>query len=147
MNHEIDISYGLEIDQPTAHQLTDWVTAALQEHPSAVSVAVRLVDNAESQTLNRDYRGKDYPTNVLSFPAELHPDVELNHIGDIVICVPVVETEAVQQKKAPTNHWAHMVTHGVLHLLGYDHIEGPDAERMEALERRILAQQGIADPY
>ena len=113
----------------------------------ATELAIRIVGLEEGQALNRDYRGKDYPTNVLSFPAELPPGVALPLIGDLAICAPVVAREAAEQGKKPTQHWAHMTVHGVLHLLGYDHLEDAEAERMESLETRILASLGIADPY
>ena len=109
-------------------------------------VCVRVVDETESRTLNRRYRGKDKPTNVLSFPA----DIELPEgrvWGDIVICAPVVAAEAEAQGKALEAHFAHMVVHGVLHLLGYDHESGADAETMESLETEILGRFGIGDPY
>ena len=113
----------------------------------ATELSIRIVDIAEGRALNRDYRGKDYATNVLSFPAELPPGVSLPLIGDLAICAPVVAREAAEQGKDPRDHWAHMTVHGVLHLLGYDHIQDSEAEAMEALETRILAGLGIADPY
>ncbi|TNY24961.1 rRNA maturation RNase YbeY, partial [Fulvimonas soli] len=102
---------------------------------------------AEGRALNRDYRGKDYATNVLSFPAELPPGMALPLIGDLAICAPVVAREAREQGKRERDHWAHLTVHGVLHLLGYDHIAEADAEAMETLEARILAGLGITDPY
>ena len=111
------------------------------------AITLRVVGNAESQRLNRGYRGKDKPTNVLSFPAsmqELHLDGAL---GDLVLCAPVVAREAREQRKSPAAHWAHMVVHGTLHLLGYDH-ERPRAVRvMESLEVEILRGLGFHDPY
>jgi probable rRNA maturation factor len=107
----------------------------------------RAFDTKEGRTLNRDYRGKDYATNVLSFPVELPPGVNLPLIGDLVICAPVVAREALEQGKPSRHHWAHMTVHGVLHLIGYDHIDDQEAEQMEALETRILAGLGIDDPY
>lgn len=111
-------------------------------------LTVRIVDAAEGQALNRQWRGRDYATNVLSFPAEL-PDglLSLPLIGDLVLCRPVVEAEARAQGKALGDHYAHLVVHGVLHLLGHDHEAPAEAEAMEALERLILAQLGVADPY
>ncbi len=110
-------------------------------------VCVRVVDQAESRELNERYRHKDNPTNVLSFPAEV--DLPSGHHiwGDIVICAPVVHAEAVDQEKSPEAHFAHMVVHGVLHLLGYDHQSGTDAEQMESLEKDILGRIGFGDPY
>jgi len=110
-------------------------------------VCVRVVDQAESRQLNERYRHKDSPTNVLSFPAEV--DLPSGHHiwGDIVICAPVVHAEAADQGKPPEAHFAHMVVHGVLHLLGYDHQSGTDAEQMESLEKDILGRIGFGDPY
>ena len=123
-----------------------WAQAAWQgEHPSEVTI--RIVGALESQTLNHEYRGKDKPTNVLSFPFEAPAGITVPLAGDLVICAPVVEHEAAEQHKAPVAHWAHMVVHGMLHLQGYDHIEDGDAEVMEALEIRLLAQLGFGNPY
>jgi len=108
---------------------------------------VRIVDEPEMRELNARYRHKDYPTNVLSFPAELPPGVDVPLLGDIVICAPVVNREATEQHKAPRAHWAHMLVHGTLHLLGHDHERERDAAVMEALERRILAGLKFPDPY
>ncbi|AOS95551.1 Endoribonuclease YbeY [Microbulbifer aggregans] len=132
---------------PSDEQIHHWVQAALGAHREEAELSVRIVDEDESQQLNRDYRGKDKPTNVLSFPADLPADVELPLLGDLVICAPVVTREAREQHKATSAHWAHMVVHGTLHLLGYDHIEDADAELMEGLEVKVLAGLGIADPY
>ena len=107
----------------------------------------RFVDHSESRTLNHQYRGKDKPTNVLSFPFESPPGIELPLLGDLVICVPVISEEAQEQNKTVRNHYAHMIVHGILHLLGYDHIDEAEAQQMEALEIRVLAELGIDDPY
>ncbi|MBD3584990.1 rRNA maturation RNase YbeY [Salinimonas sp. HHU 13199] len=107
----------------------------------------RFVDRTESRTLNHQYRGKDKPTNVLSFPFESPPGIELPLLGDLVICAPVISEEAEAQNKTVGNHYAHMIVHGILHLLGYDHIDEAEAQQMEALEIRILAELGIDDPY
>ncbi|WP_254424001.1 rRNA maturation RNase YbeY [Rhodanobacter sp. C03] len=126
-----------------------WVEAALRgaKRRKPAELAIRIVDADEGRALNHDYRGKDYATNVLSFPAELPPGVALPLIGDLAICASVVLREAAEQGKLARDHWAHLTIHGVLHLLGYDHIEDGEAEAMEALETRILAGLGIADPY
>ena len=126
-----------------------WVDAALQgaKRRKPAELAIRIVDADEGRALNRDYRGKDYATNVLSFRAELPPGVALPLIGDLAICAPVVLREAAEQGKPARDHWAHLTVHGVLHLLGYDHIEDGEAQTMEALETRVLAGLGIADPY
>ncbi len=110
-------------------------------------LVIRLVDDAESRALNNDYRGKDRPTNVLSFPFEPIPGVEADHLGDLVICARVVADESREQGKPAEAHWAHMVVHGMLHLCGYDHVDDAGAETMEALETRILAGLGFPDPY
>jgi len=134
---------------PAPASFRRWVEAALKgaRRRKATQVAIRIVDADEGQALNRQYRGRDYATNVLSFPADFPPGVQLPLIGDLVICAPVVAREAAEQGKKPTDHWAHMTVHGTLHLLGYDHIEDGEAEAMEALETRILAGLGISDPY
>jgi len=134
---------------PSAVSFRRWVEAALRgaKRRKPAELAIRIVDIDEGRALNRDYRGKDYATNVLSFPAELPPGVVLPLIGDLAICAPVVLREATEQGKAARDHWAHLTIHGVLHLLGYDHIEDSEAQTMEALETRILAGLGIADPY
>jgi len=134
---------------PSQADLEAWVGAVGAHHaldPDS-ELCVRLVDAEESRTLNRDYRGRDKPTNVLSFPFENPPGVSLPLLGDLVICHPVVVAEAAEQDKALHDHYAHMVVHGTLHLLGLDHLEDDEAEAMEALEREILAELGIADPY
>lgn len=110
------------------------------------ALCLRLVDAEESRALNHRFRGKDRPTNVLSFPAD-SPLVEEPELGDIVLCAPVIAAEAAEQGKTARAHWAHMVVHGVLHLCGYDHIDDDEARVMEAAERRILAGLGFADPY
>ncbi len=141
-------------DIPPAKDLETWVTVAVGQSGRAprrdAEIAVRIVDTEEIQTLNRLYRGKDYPTNVLSFPTGdvegLPADTPLP-IGDVVICAPVVATEAAEQGKAAVDHWAHMVVHGTLHLLGFDHQTDAEAAEMEALEARILAAQSVTDPY
>lgn len=123
-----------------------WAGTALEDEPRR-ELVIRIVDPAESQSLNRDYRGKDRPTNVLSFPFDAPPGVPSEHLGDLVICAPVVAREAAEQGKPLAHHWAHMVVHGVLHLRGYDHIDPAGAEIMEEKERGLLARFGIPDPY
>ncbi len=108
---------------------------------------MRIVDEDESQQLNGQYRQKDKPTNVLSFPADLPEELQLPLLGDLVICAPVVAREAEDQNKALDAHWAHMLVHGTLHLLGYDHIDETDATEMEALETQIITELGFAPPY
>ena len=136
-----------ETGLPTAEQIEQWATAAVQPQSDEVEMTVRIVDEAESHELNLNYRGKDRPTNVLSFPFECPDEVELPLLGDLVICRQVVEREAQEQDKPVMAHWAHMVVHGSLHLLGYDHIKDDEAEEMESLETQIMTGLGFADPY
>ncbi len=124
-----------------------WISAAIGARRDKAELSVRITDAEEIEMLNRQYRGKDYATNVLSFPADLPPELKLPHLGDIVICAEVVEREARAQNKSSEAHWAHMVVHGTLHLLGYDHVDDADAEIMEALEIDILRQLNFANPY
>ena len=147
---QLSVSYAVpRAGVPSPASFRQWVAAALRgaKRRKPAEVAIRIVGAEEGQALNRDYRGKDYATNVLSFPAELPPGVDLPLIGDLAICAPVVAREAAEQGKKPRDHWAHLTVHGTLHLLGYDHIEDAQAVTMEALETRILAGLGIADPY
>jgi probable rRNA maturation factor len=126
---------------PTRPQVRRWVRAACTR---PAELTVRFVAEEESRQLNRDYRGKDYATNVLSFAYEASERVH----GDLVLCLPIVEREAKHQKKALEAHFAHMVVHGMLHLQGYDHETGSDdAERMEAVECKVLGALGYPDPY
>lgn len=132
---------------PTEEQIVQWATGAVQPEGNEVEMTVRIVDEAESHELNLTYRGKDRPTNVLSFPFECPDEVELPLLGDLVICRQVVEREAAEQEKPLMAHWAHMIVHGCLHLLGYDHIEDDEAEEMESLETQIMQGLGFDDPY
>lgn len=147
--HAISVSYGLpRKGLPAAVSVRRWVEAALAGHRRTVELAVRYVDSDEGRALNRDYRGKDYATNVLSFPVDLPPGVRSPLLGDLVICAPVVALEALGQDKPLADHHAHLVVHGVLHLLGMDHERSEaEAEAMEARERTILGRLGIPDPY
>ncbi|EFU67077.1 rRNA maturation RNase YbeY [Aggregatibacter segnis] len=144
---DLQIACEQESGLPTAEQIEQWATAAVQPQSDEVEMTVRIVDEAESHELNLNYRGKDRPTNVLSFPFECPDEVELPLLGDLVICRQVVEREAQEQDKPVMAHWAHMVVHGSLHLLGYDHIEDDEAEEMESLEAQIMTGLGFADPY
>lgn len=144
----VELQLASEADEiPPNPSFQRWAEAALDGHRADAELVVRVVDETESQQLNRDYRGMDKPTNVLSFPFDAPPGVEIDLIGDLVVCAPVVQREAIEQDKSAEAHWAHMTVHGVLHLLGYDHIEDDQAEEMEALERRILAGLHFPDPY
>lgn len=134
---------------PATVSFKRWVEAALfaAHHRKAAELSIRLVDAREGRSLNRRYRGKDYATNVLSFPAELPRGISSPLLGDLAVCAPVVAREAREQHKPVRDHYAHLTVHGVLHLLGFDHENERDAARMETLETRILASLGIADPY
>ncbi len=133
---------------PSAARLAQWATLAAGPHGRAAELAVRVVGRRESRRLNRTWRGQDHATNVLSFPADSQPAaVRPRPLGDLVICAAVVADEARLQGKTLAAHWAHMVVHGVLHLLGYDHELEPAAQRMERRERRLLATLGFPDPY
>ena len=134
---------------PTRAQIRQWAEAALQPGIAKAEITFRIVDAEEGLALNRDYRGKDYATNVLTFTFddEMPAIPGLPLLGDIVLCAPVVAREAAEQGKRPRDHWAHLPIHGVLHLLGHDHETAAEANRMEALEIRILAPRDISDPY
>ena len=144
---DLQIACEQESGLPTVEQIEQWAIAAVQPQSDEVEMTVRIVDEAESHALNLNYRGKDRPTNVLSFPFECPDEVELPLLGDLVICRQVVEREAQEQDKPLMAHWAHMVVHGSLHLLGYDHIKDDEAEEMESLETQIMTGLGFADPY
>lgn len=134
---------------PAARSFRAWIELAVRgaKRRRAAEINVLIVDAAAGRVLNRDFRGKDYATNVLSFPAELPDGIKTPLLGDLAICAPVVAREAAEQGKRLRDHYAHMVIHGALHLLGHDHIDDRDAEAMEALETKLLASIGIADPY
>jgi probable rRNA maturation factor len=146
---DVQLAVEKENDLPTEDQLIQWATTALlkrTEHEEP-ELTIRIVDEAESQELNHEYRGKDKPTNVLSFPFEAPAHVPIPLLGDLIVCKQVVEREAIEQDKTLTAHWAHMIVHGCLHLLGYDHIEDEEAEEMEGIERVVMAELGFEDPY
>jgi len=148
MSLDVDVQFGIEGENiPPASAFRIWAQAAMEDDDLTSSLAIRVVDAAESQELNRTYRDKDKPTNVLSFPFDLPPGIEESHLGDLAICAEVVAKEAQEQGKPLAAHWAHMVVHGVLHLRGFDHIEDADADIMEEKERVILDGLGISDPY
>ena len=152
----LDVSVGYAVPRaglPSAVSFRKWIAAALAHRIREADLAVRIVGAREGRALNRHYRGKDYATNVLSFPAELDEGIKLPKgvtmplLGDLVLCAPVVAREAREQKKPLSAHFAHLTVHGALHLLGWDHDNDTDAGCMERLEREILAGLGVADPY
>ena len=150
----LDVAVGYALPRagiPAAASFRKWVAAALAGRIREADLAIRIVDSEEGRALNRHYRGKDYATNVLSFPAELPEGlpkgVKLPLLGDLVICAPVVAREANEQGKPRNAHYAHLTVHGCLHLLGLDHIDPREAVAMEQLERDILAGLGLPDPY
>lgn len=149
MSIELDLQLAVEDEKglPTFDDIHLWLSSAVAKFQPQAEITVRLVDEQESHQLNYDYRGKDKPTNVLSFPFEAPPGIEMDLLGDLIICRQVVEREAVEQNKPLMSHWAHMVVHGSLHLLGYDHIEDDEAEEMESLETEIMQSMGFKDPY
>jgi len=132
---------------PAQSDIQRWLNAAIEPFQAEAEVTVRIVDHSESQQLNLQYRGKDKPTNVLSFPFQAPAGLELPLLGDLIVCAQVVQTEAEEQQKLLNDHWAHMVVHGCLHLLGFDHINDDDAVEMEEEEIQILAGLGIKNPY
>ena len=147
---ELGVSYGVaRAGLPAAQSFRTWVEAALRSRVRRADLAIRIVDEREGRALNRHYRGKDKATNVLSFPAELElpRGVTLPVLGDIVLCAPVVAREAKAQGKPLRSHYAHLTIHGVLHLLGCNHDDPREAEAMERLEREVLAELGLPDPY
>ncbi|GAB4359810.1 MAG: rRNA maturation RNase YbeY [Gammaproteobacteria bacterium] len=146
---EVEVQYAVSREWlPGETEIRRWAQVALEQcHRAGGEMVVRLTDEAESARLNEQYRHKPGPTNVLSFPFEPPAGVPVDHLGDLVISVPVVEREAGEQGKPLEAHLAHMVVHGTLHLLGYDHLEEADAQEMERLEIAILGQLGYDDPY
>ena len=147
----LDVQHASNGQIPSEKQFKQWVelaaSAPLNQHDDEQELTIRIVDNDESQNLNYSYRNKNKPTNVLSFPYEQNPGIHVPLLGDLVVCAPIVIQEAAEQEKPLESHWAHMVLHGVLHLLGYDHIQPEDAEEMEQLEVTLMAKLGYANPY
>lgn len=144
----VDIQNACTEPAPEEEDIRSWIRAALDTlRTTDTEISLRLVDISEMTTLNETWRNKQGPTNVLSFPSDLPPDLKLPLLGDIVICGAVVHEEASQQGKTLTAHWAHMTVHGTLHLLGYDHIDEIEAQAMETLETNILATLGFPNPY
>ncbi|CAM4479248.1 MULTISPECIES: rRNA maturation RNase YbeY [Pseudoalteromonas] len=148
MDLMLDLQLACEFENlPSEAQFQLWAEHALTQFREEAELTIRIADEHESQELNSQYRGKDKPTNVLSFPFDAPPGIELPLIGDLIICPQVVYQESVEQEKTFHDHFAHMVIHGCLHLLGFDHINEQDAVEMETIEKQILASLNIADPY
>ena len=134
-------------EQPSEAQIQLWIDTALTDIQRDTEIVVRIVDEQESAELNETYRHKQGATNILSFSVEIPEGIDLNLLGDLVICVPVLEKEARQQGKILAHHWAHIIIHGVLHLLGYDHLDDEQAEEMESKEIILLQKLNIPNPY
>lgn len=132
---------------PHPAQFREWIGNTLDERFDNVELTIRLVDVEEMTELNETYRHKTGPTNVLSFPSDMHQDLDFSVLGDVIICAPIVEQEANAGNIDLLAHWAHMVVHGTLHLLGYDHIQKAEAEEMEEIETKILTNLGYPAPY
>ncbi len=144
------MQYMVPVDDcPTQADVQLWAETAIRgvQDQDNAELTVRIVGEDESANLNETYRHQHGATNVLSFPFEAPVEVESHLLGDLVICAPVVEKEAAQQGKSVQSHWAHMVVHGSLHLLGYDHIDDDGAHEMESLEIKLLESLGFSDPY
>lgn len=149
MKYKVDLQDTIAEDTPNRFHIQRWVNETLDDLVDNGELCIRIVDSSESQALNKQYRDKDKPTNVLSFPSELPDEIkaETHILGDIVICAQIVKGEAEVQTKKLEAHWAHMVVHGTLHLLGFDHINDRDAKIMESLEINILQRLGFPNPY
>ncbi|SFB92734.1 rRNA maturation RNase YbeY [Pseudoalteromonas denitrificans] len=145
---DLDLQIACEFeDLPSEKSFQQWAQKALEKFKPDAELTIRVADSAESQQLNFEYRGKNKATNVLSFEFEAPQGIEIALIGDLLICPEVVKRESIEQDKEFHHHFAHMVVHGCLHLLGYDHIKEDEAQEMESLEKNILATMGIDDPY
>ncbi|ARG97436.1 rRNA maturation RNase YbeY [Legionella micdadei] len=150
MNYHIDLQHACAHSIPVADELLiQWAELTLAEHKETAELTLRLVDEEEMTHLNHTYRQQNKTTNVLAFPSAIPDDIELDFplLGDVIICPSVLQRESQELGKPVNEHWAHIVIHGVLHLLGYDHIKDSDAEIMQALEIKLLAHLGFANPY
>ncbi|QAX81693.1 rRNA maturation RNase YbeY [Candidatus Pseudomonas adelgestsugas] len=145
---ELDLQLATNTPAPNKEQFHKWCSIALRQRIASSELTIRLVDELEGRALNQTWRQKNYATNVLSFPAEVPAELlDIPLLGDLVICIEVVIREAKAQDKELEAHWAHIVIHGCLHLLGYDHINDDEAREMEALEQKLLAELDYPDPY
>lgn len=150
MNYQIDIQHACDETIPvTDAVLTNWATLALTAHRNCAELTLRLVNSDEMTQLNTCYRQQNKATNVLAFPANIPADVALEYpfLGDVIICPTILKEESIQLNKPLVAHWALIVIHGVLHLLGFDHIDDHDATIMQALEIQLLAELGFDNPY
>ena len=150
MNYYIDIQHASEEPLPvTTETLRNWATFALAPYRDAGELTLRFVDTEEMTHLNHTYRKKNSATNVLAFPATYPTGIELEFplLGDVIICPAVLKLESISLEKPLTAHWAHIVIHGVLHLLGYDHIKDEDADIMQSIETQLLNELGFDNPY
>lgn len=144
----VDLQLACDSSSIPAHdQFQFWVDSVLVDKSNDSEIVIRIVDEDEMTDFNAQYRDKAKPTNILSFPFDAPEQVDTHLLGDLLVCAPVIERESIEQKKPLDEHWAHMIIHGVLHLLGYDHIDPYDAEEMETLEIQILKKINIANPY
>lgn len=144
---DLQIATSDSNDIPSQDKIQQWLTFILPQFVNEAELTIRIVDEQESQYLNNLYRHKDRPTNVLSFPFESPVEMETPLLGDLVICKQIVQKEALEQNKSLESHWVHMIVHGCLHLLGYDHIDDNEAQEMESIEIDIMAALGFANPY
>jgi len=145
---KINVEYMSNASElPAEAMIAHWAQAALQGHERYVEVGVRIVDESEIIELNQRFRKKAEPTNVLSFPFEDPPGTQTDVLGDVVVCAPIVSSQAQTEGKPLSAHWAHMVVHGIMHLRGYDHETPEEANAMEHMETRILEGLGFPDPY
>ena len=144
----VDIQCGARVGSvPIDEEITAWVHSVLQQQHCSATVSIRFVDEVEMVTLNERYRNQAEPTNVLSFPCDRSDEAGVRILGDIVACEPVVTREALAQGKDSRDHWAHIIIHGLLHLLDFDHMDDREAAEMEQLEIQLLSEMGIGNPY
>ncbi|MAA84299.1 MAG: rRNA maturation RNase YbeY [Halieaceae bacterium] len=151
MNLLLSVDRSTHLPSPTDDEIRSWVSHALAQterlSDDIPELSVRITDNDEAAHFNQTYRAQSGPTNVLSFAADLPPEADCGLLGDLVICAPLVQKEAAQQQKSEQAHWAHLVIHGVLHLLGHDHQIPAEAAQMELLEIDLLSRLGFPNPY
>ncbi|RAP37896.1 rRNA maturation RNase YbeY [Legionella quinlivanii] len=150
MTYHVDVQVACEKPLPFAEEtVISWAQSALLTHKPSAEITLRFVDVGEIQELNNSYRKKNKPTNVLAFPSAIPEHIELDFpfLGDVIVCPQVLDEESREQEKSLESHWAHIIIHGVLHLLGYDHIEAKDEQQMQQQEIQLLEQFGFPNPY